>query len=199
MSPAYTDEQLLQILRDLAAELGYSPTVSTLRARPDLPTHVTYANRFGSWTSALKAAGLEPYRLRPTFSKEQLLQILRDLAAELGYAPTTYEMQARQDLPSPATYHRHFGTWKAALQAAGLTPGRRPPAHTDEQLLQILRDLAAELGRSPTQRELQARDDLPLLSVYCRHFGGWNAALEAAGLKLNRAKTVQRKDANKIK
>jgi hypothetical protein len=112
---------------------------------------------------------------------------LRDLAAELGRSPMPREMQTRSDLPSSSTYTQRFGSWNAALEAAGLEPYRRP-TFSDEQLLQILRDLAAELGRTPLLRELQARSDLPSSSVYTRRFGGWNAALQAAGLELNRVR-----------
>jgi uncharacterized protein YejL (UPF0352 family) len=180
---AYSDEQLLQILRDLANELGRSPRAGEMQARSDLPSPITYRTHFGSWPAALEAAGLEPYRRSPVYSDEQLLQILRDLAAELGQTPVQRELQARQELPSPAVYTQRFGKWTAALQAAGLEPRRRAPAYSDEQLLQILRDLAAELGRAPLQRELQARQDLPSYSAYRGRFGSWTAALKAAGLE----------------
>ena len=38
-------------------------------------------------------------------------------------------------------------------------------SYTDERLLEILRDLAAKLGRSPLIRELFARRDLPSPSL----------------------------------
>ena len=186
--PVYTGEQLLQSLRDLAAELGRSPTSRELGGRRDLPSPKAYERYFKSWNAALEAAGLATRRYTPAYSDEQLLQTLRDLAAELGRSPTTHELQARRDLPSSITYANHFGSWNAALEAAGLEIYRRPPAHSDEQLLQILRDLAAELSRTPTQRELRACRDLPSPNAYKRHFGSWTAALEAAGLKLNRAR-----------
>ena len=64
MASPYTDGRLLEILRDLAAELGQSPTWSGLLARRDLPSPITYVNRFGSWNAALEAAGLKLNRAR---------------------------------------------------------------------------------------------------------------------------------------
>jgi hypothetical protein len=190
MPSPYTDQQLLDILRDLAAELGRSPTVQELLARPGLPSHSTYFNRFASWNAALEAAGLETRPWRPDYTDAQLLDVLRDLAAELGRTPTRGDLLARPDLPSPTAYTGHFGNWNAALEAAGLEPCRRAPhrraAYTNEQLLAILRHLAAELGRPPTDRELRARRDLPPPTAYRKHFGSWNAALEAAGLETRR-------------
>ena len=120
------------------------------------------------------------------YTDEQLLQILRDLAAELGHSPSTGELLARYGLPSPSAYRGHFGNWNDVLEAAGLeTRSHRAPLYTDEQLLQTLRDLAAELGRSPTINDLQRRRDLPLRNTYIKRFKSWKAALEAAGLKPN--------------
>ncbi len=119
---AYTDQQLLDILRDLAAELGRSPTAQEMRKRR-LPRPETCAARFGSWNAALAAAGLETRHYSQDYTDEQLLQILRDLARDLDKTPTQLELRARPGLPSPTTYHRHFGTWRKALAAAGLGAG----------------------------------------------------------------------------
>ncbi len=59
------------------------------------------------------------------YSNERLIEILRNLAAELGRPPTAQELRARRDLPAPITYLRHFGGWNRALEAAGLKPNRR--------------------------------------------------------------------------
>jgi len=253
MASPYTDADLLDILRNLAAELGRPPTAQELRARRDLPALITYLNHFGSWNAALETAGLEPNRWRPSYTDEQLLDALRDLADKLGRAPTCRELLDRRDLPSthtyirrfgswrnalaclggradnshhsnaelldtlrdladelgrpptvqellarpglpaPAAYVNRFGSWSSALEAAGLeTIYRRPPAYTDEQLLQALRDLAAKLGRTPTGREMQARRDLPSPRTCQIRFGSWNRALEAAGLEPKRRRRPKR-------
>ncbi len=187
MASPYTDERLIEILRNLANELGRPPTAQELRARRDLPAPITYLNHFGGWNAALETAGLEPNRWRPSCTDEQLLDTLRTLADELGRPPTCREMRARRDLPDPGTYSRRFGSWSNALETAGLEARYcRTPDYTDEQLLQALRDLAAELGRTPTGREMQDRRDLPSPRTCQIRFGSWNAALEAAGLEPNR-------------
>jgi uncharacterized protein YejL (UPF0352 family) len=185
MAARYSDQQLLAILRDLAADLGRSPTIQELLARPGLPAPRTYANHFGNWNAALEAAGLETRPHIPAYTDKQLLNILRDLAADLGRAPTIQELLARSDLPSPRTFAGHFGNWNKALEAAGLEPrpGTGDLAYSDEYLLDALRDLAAELGRSPTGQELLDSHDLPRPGTYVHRFGNWNAALKAAGLE----------------
>ncbi len=188
MASPYTNKFLLRVLRDLADELGRTPTYRELLNRRGLPSPSIYHKRFGSWNKALEAAGLEPKRRRrpPAYTDEQLLQALRDLAAKLGRTPVYRELLNHRGLPSPSIYHKRFGSWNAALEAAGLEPKRRrrPPRHfTSDQLLEILRDLADDLDRTPKRRDLAARRDLPAPSAYYGHFKTWAAALKAAGLE----------------
>ena len=180
----YTDEQLLQILRDLAVELDQSPTIRVLNNRRNLPSSGTYIRHFETWNTALKAAGLETRHRRPrrpVYTNKQLLQTLRDLATNLERSPTYLDLWKCQDVPARATYLQRFGTWNAALEAAGLETNRQ--TYTDKQLLKNLRDLATELKRSPTSRDLDNRCDLASYTTYTNRFGTWNAALEAAGLE----------------
>jgi hypothetical protein len=51
--PSYTDEQLLQILRDLAAELGRSPSVQEQNAATPRSYHVTNVRRSRDKTQPL--------------------------------------------------------------------------------------------------------------------------------------------------
>ncbi len=83
MALPYTDDLLLGVLRSLAAELGKTPTARELAARRDLPALPTYLSHFGSWSAALKMAGLEPNQ-RPSYTDDLLLDVLRGLADELG-------------------------------------------------------------------------------------------------------------------
>jgi hypothetical protein len=50
----------LPTLRELAEELGHTPTIAELQAREDLPSPYTYRDRFGRWSEALREAGLTP-------------------------------------------------------------------------------------------------------------------------------------------
>ncbi len=52
----YTDEELLQMIRDKAEELGRSPKKS------EIPESSRIKSRFGPWHKAVIAAGLTPYR-----------------------------------------------------------------------------------------------------------------------------------------
>ena len=59
--------------------------------------------------------------------------------------------------------------------------------YTDEQILAELRASAARLGRSPTMREFAADSEASVHpQTVIEHFGTWNTAKRAAGLRLRR-------------
>ena len=93
--------------------------------------------------------------LRRRYTDEQLLEELRACAARLGRSPTMREFAADPEAAvHPQTVIEHFGTWNAAKRAAGLTPRR---FWQREELLDQLRALGAELGRTPSARDLDER------------------------------------------
>jgi hypothetical protein len=177
---AYSDEELLATLRELAADLGESPAKSDLQSRDDLPSVSTYSERFGNWNDALQAAGLDP-NLRGDYSRFELLQAIDETASEVGGRPTQQDVQNHAEI-SKAPFRREFGSWSAAVEAAGYPRSARTPT---EELVEELREFANYYGEgrtaSPTKREMD--DAGPYSSwLYVDRFGSWNEAVEAAGL-----------------
>lgn len=79
--------------------------------------------------------------------------------------------------PSARTIVRHYGSWAAALRAAGHAPPD-PPALVIRQALRILWQQA---GRPPTTAAWRAWPDRPVaLATVLHHYGSWRAALAAA-------------------
>jgi len=81
----------------------------------------------------------------------------------------------------------HFGSWRNALAAAGLPPQPRTPRNaaqwTETQMLDALRRWASRHGRPPRGVDFTlAAPDRPCATTVRARFGGWQAALEAAGL-----------------
>jgi hypothetical protein len=177
----FSEDELIDALKRLAEQLGRTPRARDADAHPNVATRRTYITRFGSWRNALEAAGI-PLDPRSTgYDRETLLAHLRDLAKDLERTPTLGDLKA-VDGPCGATYESHFGSWTAALSAAGLEPGPRSKRYSRDELLSVLQELAAKLGHAPSMAELWERDDLPTPSTYKYRFGRWNAALEEAGL-----------------
>ncbi|MBR3252842.1 DEAD/DEAH box helicase family protein [Candidatus Saccharibacteria bacterium] len=59
-------------------------------------------------------------------------------------------------------------------------------SYTKEELIEALQKKARELGRTPTEKEVDMDPRMPTIGPYIRVFGNWNDALKAAGLELNR-------------
>ncbi|WP_327052844.1 homing endonuclease associated repeat-containing protein [Halomicrococcus gelatinilyticus] len=178
--PEYADEELLDHLRDLADDLDRTPCKKDMREEGShSPT--TYADRFGSWRDAVDAAGLSPPQRGTAVSCDELLAELESLASSLGRAPTSTEMDESGAFSS-STYHRHFGSWTAAVEAADVPDGSSTTRRlSDEDLLGEVRRLAAVLHRPPTTTEMDEFGEYSP-STYRRRFGSWADALAAAGL-----------------
>ncbi len=186
----YSDEELLNRLREFASELGRPPSQNEMN---ESGTHAakTYADRFGSWNEALKTADLETGTNepngRPATPKADLLVDLKSVAEIVGEAPSerTYRSYGKY---SVKTYCKRFGGWNSALRAAGLEPNVELNL-SEEALIAALQEFAEELGRPPTTDEMD--QDGPYTSdPYKRAFGNWNQALQRAGLEINYTRNV---------
>lgn len=118
--------------------------------------------------------------IRKRYTDEQILRELAACAERLGRSPTMREFAADPAAPiHPQTVVEHFGSWNRAKRLAGLVPRR---SATREELLGLLRDLGARLGRVPTARDLDAsRSTMPSRSLYWHAFGSLSNALREAG------------------
>jgi hypothetical protein len=118
--------------------------------------------------------------IRRRYSDEQILAALSACADRLGKSPTMKEFAADPETDvHPQTVIDHFGTWNAAKRAAGLVPRRFA---TREELLDVLRRLGDELGRTPTARDLdERRGRVPSKSLYWHTFGSFANAQQEAG------------------
>ena len=176
----FTDQDLIERLRTLRDRVGRTPTHDDTYDYPDIPGHMVYVRRFGTWRKALETAGIPINPRNHGYDRETLLQELRDIIKQLGRTPVGRELPALGGAHAN-TYASHFGTWSAALRELGLEP-RSTRWYETEELLDMLRGLANELGHSPSVSELQSRSDLPSPQTVRNRFGTWNKALRAAGL-----------------
>src|SRR6059058_6370417 len=95
----YSNDQILTELRECAERLGRSPTMREFAADAETTVHPqTVIEHFGSWNNAKREAGLVPRRFA---TREELLQLLRELGEELGRPPTAKDIDARKSaMPS---------------------------------------------------------------------------------------------------
>jgi hypothetical protein len=82
-------------------------------------------------------------------------------------------------MPTMNTIRRHFGSYGAALQAAGAEPARR--FWTEGQILEAMRRWRADHGRLPTSVEWsRSGADHPHATTVRQRFGSWARAASAA-------------------
>jgi hypothetical protein len=118
--------------------------------------------------------------IRRRYTDAQILDELRASAERLGRSPTMKEFAADPgSRVHPQTVIEHFGTWNAAKRAAGLMPRRFA---TRQELVDRLRALGDDLGRTPTAEDIkQRRGTMPSASLYWHTFGSLTTALREAG------------------
>ena len=121
--------------------------------------------------------------MRRRYTDDEILAELRAAAERMGRSPTMREFaQDSEARVHPQTVIEHFGTWNAAKRAAGLFPRR---FLTHDELLEQLRALGEDLGRTPTARDLAARGrSVPSASLYAHTFGSLGNALREAGFEV---------------
>ena len=123
----------IQALQAWSEQHGRPPwSMEWDHAQPEHPCSNTVRERFGSWESALEAAGLEIPRRRPRgqrhWAREEIVEALGDWAKANGRAPTWTEWkQAGPSYPCSGTVRKRFGSWGKALEAASLATSDAAP------------------------------------------------------------------------
>ena len=176
---------LIQELREFGRRLGRTPTIKEVKkAFGEGLTHSepTYYRVFGSFTAALKAAGL-PLNYSQHFTKADLVEQLNNLAAPVGGRPSESDVRraSRKGICArPGAFKRVFGTFYAALVEARLAQ-----PITEEVLITQLQGLRCVLGRLPSHADIdQAHDEgqCAAVSTFIRRFGSLRRARMAAGI-----------------
>jgi DNA invertase Pin-like site-specific DNA recombinase len=127
----WDDAEIIASLQDWATANGRSPKCTDwARASWDRPSAITVRLRFGGWRKALRRAGLKPDgreydraapRCYKQWSTPAVVRALQDATRAAGRPPRSTEwFRAAPDHPCSTTVRERFGSWTAALEAAGL-------------------------------------------------------------------------------
>ena len=110
------DNEVLEDLRRCAKLLG-KDTITILQYEEFGKAHPSMLQRrFGSWSKALKFAGLQPSRSKIGSTNDELFQNIRNLWTILGRQPRYSETKAPFSRFSADTYGNRFGSWSNALR-----------------------------------------------------------------------------------
>jgi len=189
---AYNDEAILAEIQRVA---NLIPSTRISRKAFDGLSRVsssTVARRFGGWFEALQAAGLSDRysgrsvspKMRDQRSKvltaEDIKQELRRIAGVVDRSTLTRsDILAHSEVMGERVILNRFGTWKAALEAAGLELTPRGRRWTDEDYFENLLQVWTHYGRAPRFAEMRFPPSRITPKGYASKFGTWGRAKQA--------------------
>jgi hypothetical protein len=176
VTPSRSD--LVEHLQVLAEDLDRAPLPDDVIEAGKYTAEVYY-EVFDSWYGAVLCAGLDR-PIWPSLPEKELLGELHRLKRVLDKVPSEEDMAERGGY-GVSTYWSSFGSWNAAIEAAGWQPNSDRTQRSEEDLLDELYRLRDELGKVPTSRDMDEHGAFSR-GTYRNRWGSWNDALEAAGL-----------------
>jgi len=180
----YTDEELLNILRNYNDEVGF-PTQRKFRISNGLPSYGTYHDRFGSFQNAILLSGIEipedrkRYFNRVEYDKEYLLKVFKEQVdisiKEKGRLITDDEMDLNKNIPSASVYYKHFSTLDNLYSLIGIDRNKFNNDKLEEDMKRKYVELRDLLGRTPHSRDFDRyskdNDYWYSCNAYTNHFG----------------------------
>ncbi|MEP6757484.1 MAG: hypothetical protein ABJA67_18430 [Chthonomonadales bacterium] len=149
---------------------------------------------FGSWRDAVDYAGIQYDGVRKyrTWSKDKIVERIQELhkqGVDLSWRHVSTQVDPQ--LAAAATKRQHFGSWRGAIEAAGLkySDVRRYRQWDEATIIALLKELHAQ-GKDLNAKSVE-EIDITLITAARRRFDSWDKALTAAGL--DASKIVLRK------
>jgi 5-methylcytosine-specific restriction endonuclease McrA len=172
------DSTLLNDMVEVSKRLGKESVTQHEYNASGLYSSGTISRRFGSWNAALEKAGLYATGNWFNVSNDSYIEDIKRVAHLLGKQAITMAQYNNSGKYSSSTICARFGSWFAALEAAGLEKTRNLGI-TDEEYFRNLEKVWRTLGRQPVGSDM--RKPLSKYSVdgYADRFGTWRKALEA--------------------
>ncbi len=140
---------------------------------------------FGTWEAAVNFSGLNYDEIRryKSWSRDRIIARIQELhkeGADLSWRNVCVSIDPQ--LAAAATKKSHFGSWREALECAGLDYDaiRKYREWDDERILQMVRDFH-ESGKELNAKNMEI-EDITLITAARRRFDSWHKALTAAGL-----------------
>ncbi len=119
------------------------------------------------------------------YKRKFLIGSLKQLSIRLGENPTSYDVGRKNNMPDRSVFELEFGSWNHALIASKLKVNNYYRIWSEEEILDLLRKKSKEIGKCPTQRDLDKDRLMPSKGVCRKFFGSFNNAMREAGLIVN--------------
>lgn len=156
-------------------EFGKYPYRKDLKENKDYPSESGYMRLWGTWENFLKDINV--------ISKENTDGWY---ITDENILKRMYEYGSQKEILDSLMVKRNWDTVKKKAKVLGLKRSNSTRRkHTKEELTSLLKNLAAEIGRTPRDVDIRNKPNFPSAKVFSNAFGGWNDALRDAGLTIN--------------
>ena len=203
----FTDEKLIEIMRDYIKEIGI-PKSKDFKAKNGLPASELYRKRFGSWYESLLLAGAKIPEDRQRFyqndrlTDEKLLDDLR-IITEIHLKDNVYLLNSSDfikynTVQSYSAYERRFGSIENTYKLIGYDYNIFNNKALENDMLLKLKEVNNILGKTPNTYDLnsfsQTKEGYYSASAYDRHFGNISNSLLLVGLKPTQGSITRKMD-----
>jgi hypothetical protein len=171
-------QEILADLKRLNKELGRTPLIKEIKQHSKYSFYL-YNSLFGNVYNALTKAGINADNIPGHISEEQLLDEIKRLHRELGRAPKIREINQLGKY-SFNSYVSKFGTLSKLLEKAGIRDLSKIKNVTRELLVEDLKRIGKELGRTPKTTDLKQFSEYSS-GAFNLHFDSFKEALALAG------------------
>lgn len=138
----YPHYKILTLFHAKRKDLGRTPYFK------ELDINKYYFEIYGGYNKFLETIGEKATKIqiKPKYSKEKLINIVKNKSEELGRTPTLKELGLYDYI------FKRYGGYSAFLKEIGLKPNKN--IYTEAELIKLIKNKAKESGRLPMLKEL---------------------------------------------
>jgi hypothetical protein len=192
MATKYTKEQILIKYGELYEKLGRFPTQKDVnyesKMNSDFPGAKTIARHFGNLTNLKQEFGFKNIK----WTREKLLNFLKNYYLEHGKMPSTSELDMCEDYPNKAYYDRIFNGIGNAINLLDihiseeiLNKYNNIDKLSNDELINLLIQFKNENNRYPTTKDFKSKNNMPSVNLIRNRFGSLQNAYDLAGFKFS--------------
>ncbi len=128
---------------------------------------------------------------RPRFTKDDIIADLKRAASTLGTSILSQRAYAETGSFSTTAIKNRFGSWNAAIAAAGLNAHTKNKEISIDELFDNLRVVWITRGRQPRKGEMVGPISKFTHHPYSKRFGSWLNAMRAFVKEINRETQIE--------
>lgn len=177
----YTKESVLESLIDYFEEFGKIPTSDEFDSSEQYPSSYTVRKYFDSWSNAknlLEEAVNQDKKATDVIKEKSFIEDLKKVNRKTKGQKLSQSQYDSQGIHPSSTIQRYFGSWRKALDEAGIETHSPPRKTSNPKLLAKLSAFWNE-NDEPTISKYQNKGDMSTW-VFKNRFGSWSEAKSLA-------------------